>query len=473
MHLTEYSLLGTASSLLTTLNNPLNVKLLTSQLLSSPAIWTVPEGLSTCMRGLSVFHSAAQALVRHEHALQDNSHDQDFEQLQPERTLPKRDWIRAVVKGADKDSPRWRHLLVIGGLLLGFGPYEEGNLSRGMRGTLGSALGTATNLALQETPDDDELGLEAITLVLNHCFPMLSAYERSRIDYDLLLPVLMRITLHSTAGLQSGYFLSTVNLDVIPAARTQLSWSEHSSSFRQIQAMLSSPLSSSLGPLARLIGHSIEQVKQARLVSAAIEDIEAFSRTLHAQWRQNKLSDVDSFEEGVYLDRETIEKTTPVLWKLLRSTLFATVIILRSAVGRMIGDSTLARDNGKAILEMSSPFSLTHAFPSRARGSHTSAVHASQLVLHLHPNWSYSIFAVHVCVPDCDGCVGDISPTSPELSAIHQTYGNGPCTITPSRPQSRLVLSEHWGAFHLGCAERDDRKSAGHRGDALPSRRRQ
>nr|POE79912.1 peroxisomal membrane protein pex17 [Quercus suber] len=315
------------------------------QLLSSPAIWAVPEGLRTCMRSLSVFHSAAQALLRHEQAVRDKSHDQDFESLQPERILPKNSWIKAVVKGADKHSPRWRHLLVIGGLLLGFGPYEDKNLSRGMRNTLETALATATNLALAETPEDDELGLEAITLVLNHCFPLLSTYARTRFDYDKLLPVLMHSILHSTESLQSGYFLGIIDLDVVPATKTHFNWSERSSSFRQVQAMMTSSLSSSLGPLARLIGHSIEQVKQSWLVTAALEDLEGFSRTIHSQWRQNKLSDVDPSEESVFLDQETIEKTTSVLWKLLQSTLFATVIILRSIVGRLMSDRALARDD--------------------------------------------------------------------------------------------------------------------------------
>ncbi|KAI7530154.1 hypothetical protein KC331_g14818, partial [Hortaea werneckii] len=132
-------LLGTAASLLTTLNNPLNVTLLASQLLSAPAIWAQPDGLRTCMRSLSVFHSAAQALIRHEVALKEKSpSDPDFQQLQLERTLPKDDWIRAAVAGADEHSPRWRHLLILGGLLLGFGAAEDEHLSHPMRSTLES-----------------------------------------------------------------------------------------------------------------------------------------------------------------------------------------------------------------------------------------------------------------------------------------------------------------------------------------------
>ena len=300
-----------------------------------------------CMRCLSVFHSAAQALLRHESALKERLADEDFEQLQLERTLPKEDWIRAVVNGADEHSARWRHLLALAGLLLGFGPVEDENLSRIMRSTLESALTAAVNLALEQTPEDDELGQQSITLVLNHCFPYLPDHEQAQLDYESLLPVLMQSTLHSEEGLRSAYFLGAIDLDVQPVSQSQFRWPEHSTSFQQIHTMLSSPLTSSLGPLSKLIGYSIEHVRQPWLVSAAFADLETFAKTLHLQWRQNKLSEIDASEENLYLDREAVEKTTPQLWRLLRSTLFAIVIVLRSGIGRTLGDSALANDECK------------------------------------------------------------------------------------------------------------------------------
>ncbi|KAK5128060.1 hypothetical protein LTR85_005177 [Meristemomyces frigidus] len=296
------------------------------------------------MRCLSVFHSAAQALVRHENALAEQSPDQDFERLQLERTLPKDDWIRAVVSGADEHSPRWRHLLVLGGLLLGFGPAEGENLSRSMRSTLESGLVAAANASLEEMSEDDELGQQAVTIVLNHCFPAMSDHERTRLEYDRLLPVLMRSMLHSSEGLRSAYFLGTIDPDVRAVSESLFQWSGQSTSHMRIQDMLSSPLLSSLGPLARLVGHTVEEVSDARLVMAALDDLEGFTRTLHLQWRQTKLSEIDSSEESTYLDAESLNKTTPALWKLLRLTLFALVIVMRSVVGRMLGDGALASD---------------------------------------------------------------------------------------------------------------------------------
>ncbi|KAK6390356.1 hypothetical protein LTR65_005731 [Meristemomyces frigidus] len=284
------------------------------------------------------------ATRRPSHSLGDKSPDQEFDRLQLERTLPKDDWIKAIVSGADEHSPRWRHLLVLGGLLLGFGPAEEENLSRSMRSTLESGLVAAANASLEEMSEGDELGEQTVTLVLNHCFPAMSDHERARLDYDRMLPVLMRTMLHSSEGLRSAYFLGTIDPDVRPVSKSHFQWSERSTSHMHVQDMLSSPLLSSLGPLARLVGHAVEQVNEAWLVVAVLDDVEGFARTLYLQWRQTKLSEIDASEENVYLDAESLNKTIPALWKLLRLTLFAVVIILRSALGRMLGDGALAGD---------------------------------------------------------------------------------------------------------------------------------
>lgn len=314
------------------------------------------------MRCLSVFHTAAQALLKHEDALREKGPDQDLVNLQPERTLPKDEWIKAALSGADEHSPRWRHILVIAGLLLGFGRPEEENLSRNMRSTLETALITATNLALEETLEDDELGMASITLALNHCFPYLPDHERSQIDYDLLLPVLVRSTLHSSEGLQSAYFLGALDRDVLLQHDDHLQWSEQSTSYQQIQAMLSSPLIGSLGPLARLIGHSVEQANESWLVTAVLNDIETFARTLHTQWRQNKLSGVETTEQQLRLNERTLNITVPTLWRLLQSIMFASVIVLRSALGRLLGDIMLANDSTAPTIAKQSLYILRNLY---------------------------------------------------------------------------------------------------------------
>lgn len=296
---------------------------------------------------MSVFHSAANALVQQEIAgIDPPSISAGGPHL--ERTIAKDDWIRAVVKGADDRSPRWRHLLVLGGLLLGFGPIEDEALSRSMRSTLEGVLIAAADLALEEVHQTaNELGQHSIVLVLNHCFATLSDGERKRLDYDSLLPLLLTSVLQSSEGLGSAYFLGTVDVDVHQVSAQKFNWPAMSASYNQTQAILQSPLVSSLGPLARLIGHTIEHVTDPWLVTSAVNDLETFARTLHMQWRHNKLSEIDASEEHLYLENETLTTTLPALWKLLRSTLFATVIIMRSVVGRMLGDGALAANNSE------------------------------------------------------------------------------------------------------------------------------
>ena len=378
------------------------------------------------MRGLSVFHSAAQALIRHQRALEDKSADEDFAQVQFERTLPKDDWIKAVINGADDHSPRWRHLLVLGGLLLGFGPVEDYGLSSSMRNTLESALVTAVNLSLDETAEDDELGLLSITLVLNHCFPYLADHERAEIDYDALLPVLMRSTLHSDDGLQSGYFLGTIDLDIRPVSNKQFRWPERSSSFQQVVTMASSPLLSSLGPLSRLIGHSIEHAKQSWLVASAIDDLESFAKTLHMQWRHNKLSEVDVSEEILYLDRETLEKTMPQLWKLLKSTLYAAVIILRSAVGRMLGDSALANDEGKPGQGrfLAGVPQEANSDCSGAQLKHQGFADVTKSILHIYQERVFLIFAIQLRLSDRNGHSDSLPDPGRIFLVCHKTGRN-------------------------------------------------
>lgn len=399
------------------------------------------------MRLLSVFHSAAQALIKHENAMRDKSSDEDFAQLQLERTLPKDDWIRAVINGADDHSPRWRHLLALGGLLLGFGPAEDEALSASMRSTIETALVKAANLALNEMLEDEELGQESITLVLNHCFPLLSDLERSQLDYDALLPALMRSMLHSEEGLRSAYFLGAVDLDVQPASNSTFQWHERSASFQQIQRMLASPLVSSLGPLSRLVGHSIEQAKESWLVSGVVEDIESFARTLHLQWRHTKLSEIDTSEENVFLDAEALGKTTPQLWKLLRSTLFAIVIVLRSAIGRMMADGALANDEGERNCDCVQ-ISFADNWDSRTTTSDARSPHAPIPLLHRLENRISDILTVHLRQPGGHGHTERLFTTSRSFPALNPLF-RAPCSTTaPTRPVSRPLLSQHRRTFH-------------------------
>jgi hypothetical protein len=316
--------LGTAISLLTSLNNPKNITLLTSQLLSAPALWTRQESLSSALNFMTLFHSAA---IR--------CHQREFNDTH----LSMRQWTLAVVKGADQHSSPSHHLLAIAGLIIGLASCHQDFHSTNLASTLQQAFVRAVNLALLE---QDGAAHPTICLAANHAFSHLSDWHRSSLDYDRLLPVLMTSTFHSPACLHSGSFLAAVDADVHHVSSQQLGWPVASTSYQQIEAMLKSPLISSLGPLSRLIAHSIESVHDAWLVRSAVEDLADLSKRLQVLWRQNKLSEMDASHDAVSLDEQTRKVTTPALWRLLRSTLFALVVILRSAMGRVVRDASLA-----------------------------------------------------------------------------------------------------------------------------------
>jgi len=309
--------------------------------LQSPALWTRLDGLRFSLSFISLIHTACSRLVEREAA--DHADDADHFQSQHEPRLPLSEWILAVINGLDDRSLRHQHLLVLCGLLVGFGSKDLHVLPPSQWRMLQSAFVKAANLALADQGNDEAADLN-IVLAINHSFPHLSELERSRLNYDALLPMIMHAVLHSNEGLRSGLFLRTVDEDVKQVSPKQFGWSASSASFYQIQKMASSPLLSSLGPLSRLASHTAEQVEDSWLVSSLVDDLAEFARSMHAQWRANKLSEVDIAEEMTFLNDEARTRTLPVLWKMMRSVLFSIVIILRSAGGRVLADRTLADD---------------------------------------------------------------------------------------------------------------------------------
>ncbi|TKX25453.1 hypothetical protein C1H76_2101 [Elsinoe australis] len=337
-------ILGTAASLLTALNNPLNVSLLVSQVLHSPALWTRPDGLRFCLTFMGVFHSAVKRVIQGDiDEAERKSNNKQHRQFSVEARIPLTAWARAILQGADDRSPRSRHLLVLGGILVGLGLDDDDFATAAVRTMVQEAFIKAANLSLHDR-NEDELGRQAVVLSMNHAFPYLSDFERARIDYDELLPPLMHSLLHSQEGLRSGYFLQVIDTEVRQASGTQFNWSASSRSFQQVQRMLSTPLVASMGALSRLIAHTAENVKDSWLVSSMVDDVAEFSANMHKSWRQNKLSEIDVSEEEQFLSVEARRTTLPELWRLLRSTLFALVIVLRSGVGRLLADRTLGSD---------------------------------------------------------------------------------------------------------------------------------
>ena len=267
-----------------------------------------------------------------------------------------------MVKGADERSQTWKHLLVLGGLLLGFGPREDERLPPSLRHSLEKGLIQAANVALREVREGEEFGAHTVAFALNRSFPLLSDWERAQLDYELLLPVLVGSAFFSSDGLQSAYFLASIDLDLTQTPEGKIHWSAQSTSTHQLDRILSRPLVSSLGALSRLISHAVENVRDPWLIQTMIEDISSFARTLFTQWRQSRLSAVDTPTEKETFTQETLVNTTPKFWKLLRSTLFAIVIVLRGALGRLLSDSVLSSDAIAPVIATQTLNALRHVY---------------------------------------------------------------------------------------------------------------
>ncbi|KIX98340.1 uncharacterized protein Z520_05641 [Fonsecaea multimorphosa CBS 102226] len=337
-------LLPAATSLLSRLSNPLNITLLTSQLLSNDVLYPIPTEVARCRPIFSVFYTAVLRLI-------EDKHSPAQEHIRSNLTVT--EWTTAVVHGANDKSPRWRHTLLLGALLLAFQAKDFEGLASGVKNKLQVALVVASNLALQDKDAEPNCEL-AVVFVLNHTFPLLSDAHRQQISYDLLLPILVDATFFSREGLEHGYWLGVIDYDVRPSPDRRFNWAANSTSFRKVTEVKSRNFVSALGALSRLIAHSIENVHDRSVIIYSVNRLADFSRTFATSWRQNKLSEVDTKEEAQCLDQETINKTFPVLLQVLRDTMFSVVISLRSVLGRLLCDRVLASDTNCPGIAMQS-----------------------------------------------------------------------------------------------------------------------
>ncbi|KAJ9165544.1 Peroxisomal membrane protein PEX17 [Coniochaeta hoffmannii] len=328
---------NTTTTLLTHLHNPLNLTLLTSNLLTAPAIWHRPDPLATCYRVISIYHTAARHIYKSERDRSRSTPPTPSAQTGGGGVATET-WVRAVVKGADDRSPRWKHLLVLAGILTGLEAGGEDAMSHGLKHLLEGAIVTAANLALGELPKESEpLPTGALALSLTYTFHMLSESSRASINCNLLAPVAAAALL-GEAGLSGGLFLGAIDVDVRQTGE-QFVWSEHSPSFLHLRQLMAKPLVSSMGALVKIIAYAVGHPNaQPTKVLRLQDDLVAFTQRLLQQWQANKLSELEPSEAHVYLTHETLRTTWPVLWQLLKKITFAGVTVLHAITQRSLLD---------------------------------------------------------------------------------------------------------------------------------------
>jgi hypothetical protein len=239
-------------------------------------------------------------------------------------------------------------MLVIGGILLGMESQERQGLSNALRTNLENAIVTAANLALENPAGSSILGADSVVLTLNHVFPLLSNDIRRELNYDALVMIMVKAVTRAE-GYQEGYFLEAIDFDVRETRGRKFDWSSKSASFLQLQKLASKPLVASMGPLSRLIAHSIENLRNPRRIVEVREYLLSFTGDLLERWKRNKLSEIDPSEEATFLTNDTLQITYPVLWQVLKTTMFAVVVILRSIIGRTLIDPFLASSHNAPV----------------------------------------------------------------------------------------------------------------------------
>ncbi|KAH6998801.1 hypothetical protein BKA56DRAFT_470343 [Ilyonectria sp. MPI-CAGE-AT-0026] len=330
-------ILGSTVHLLTELSNPLNLGVLTSQLLTAPAIWHQHGGVRNSIRIMSVYNTAATRIHNYEVAWREGGDDREGGGLGCE------EWARAVAKGADDRSRRWQHLLVLTGVLMGMEGDERRSLSRSLRNTLEGAVVTAANLALETQLADGPVAGASIVMALNFAFPLISDYHRSLINCNALLPLAVW-AITAEEGFCQGQFLADIGAEVAESPSHQLAWSPMTPSFRQLQELDKRPIMANMGPLAKLTGYVVQQVTDTRVVLQAQDALLDFTCKVLGSWQRNRLSEVDPAMEGAALTPETLNSTWPALWALLRKLMFGVVAMLQSIVSRSLLDPYMLND---------------------------------------------------------------------------------------------------------------------------------
>ncbi|KAI1878230.1 uncharacterized protein JN550_000412 [Neoarthrinium moseri] len=328
---------GTTTTLLSNLNNPLNISLLTSHLLTSRAIWELPDGLRTCLRIISIYNTGARHLVQNE---QDNA-KLSWGQKPVGSALRPEEWARAVAKGADERSPRWKHLLVLTGILVGMESDERRALSSGLRSTLEQAVVTAANLALQDPIQTNEFGRDGVILALTYALPILSDWNKRSLNCDLLIPAALQ-AMTGPEGFHGGEFLRMISAGHV--AGHEAFYRNSPDSFAEVQRLMSRPLTQNMGPLSRLAAFALENATDSRLVLQAQDKLLAFSADLLENWKQCPFSDIDISAEATVLPPEMLQGPWNMLWQLLKKVMYTVVGTLQPIVGRCLLDPYLKND---------------------------------------------------------------------------------------------------------------------------------
>ena len=136
---------------------------------------------------MSLFHSAAIAKAKAEAGLDGEAKDRYTSGIRKAEAsdIKLQEWVQAIVMGADDRSPRWRHALLLGGLLVGMRNQEVLSIPASLEVGLSIGLVRSVNFALDAFRQEDPFPGSCLALILAQCFADLPERERARLNYDV------------------------------------------------------------------------------------------------------------------------------------------------------------------------------------------------------------------------------------------------------------------------------------------------
>ncbi|CAJ2510226.1 Uu.00g061260.m01.CDS01 [Anthostomella pinea] len=415
---------ATTNMLLTNLNNPLNLSLLTAHFLTARAIWQLPDGLRTCLRIISIYNTAAINVRRNE------LHNANAASGQPPAGsgVHAEEWARVIAKGLDDKTSRWTHTLVLAGILMGMEADERRSLSWSLRSTLEQAVVTAANLALEDPIRTGPLGRGAVVLALTYAFPLLSESAKQLLNCNALLPAAIEAMV-GEEGFQHGDFIQAISNDVAP--ERSIVWYTGSPSVARLQKLESHPLAQNMGPLSRLVAFAVQNATDSSAVLHVQEELLAFTAGLLEQWEQCALSRIDLSVEAMTLSPEILQGPWPTLWELLKKIMYTVVATLQPIVGRSLLDPHLRNAATAPTVTLKTLHILRHlSFISSRQGANAFQVYTFTYLTTLDILTRYS-----------DACASFLQETQPPLPS--QAGGTSPSPVTQALTLFYLNTAEH------------------------------
>ncbi|KAF3915280.1 hypothetical protein AA313_de0201103 [Arthrobotrys entomopaga] len=338
---------------LSRLTNPLNVSLLTTQILAAPALWNSPDLVSVCQAVFDIFRLSTGERVR-----------------ESTRAISLNDWIEAVINGADSRVPRWKHALASGGILAAF-DANDARLPFTTRSNLEAHLLEVVNLHFEFLTSGIET--QSCVLAISNTYRILSEDAKYMINYAALTGAVLPAMFLSSEGYQTGDFLRQIDRGIPSAKRPSKVTAPFS-----LKDFLARPFVRNMGGLAKLAATSMDSSANAETINGALSVLATYSRSLVSIWCETQLS---TLPDNAIISQDPVQTNTAQLWQLLKASLFSTVVVLEKVHSFASQIICILRDL----------FFITHRTNPAAFGTYNFVFHACIDIVMSNPGQAESL----------------------------------------------------------------------------------